>query len=223
MKLLRFVKEFALLTVGSLLIAIALNMFIANHNLAFGGVSGIAVIIQTLANIPLSRTNLVLNIPLFIFGAKFIGKNFLLKSLFATIAVSLLLSLTVGLQKIPSDNVIAAIFGGIMMGTGVGIVICGGGSTGGTDLVALILRRLFKTPLSLSIMLIDNSIIIAGAILFGINNALYSVILVFGLARSVKFITQNFESFNSVLDKAIKKIHERATNRKDHLSPPIHS
>ena len=202
MKALKIFKDFFIMTIGALIIALALNVFIANHNFAFGGVSGLAVIIYELVKIPLSVTNFIVNIPLFLIGAKLKGKNFLFKSIVATIEVSIFLFLTDGLQVIHSDNIIAAIFGGILMGTGVGIVISSGGSTGGTDLAALILNKVFKAPLSISIFFIDSSVILIGTSLFGFNNALYSLIVVVCLAKSVKYVTQNFDTIlNKISDK----------------------
>ena len=197
-------REFLLIMTGALIIALALNMFIASHNFAFGGVSGLAIIVYSLTKLPLSITNLLVNIPLFFIGAKLKGREFLLKSIFATIAVSVFLQLTGNIPCIPVDNIIAAIFGGIMMGLGVGVVISGGGSTGGTDMVALILNKSFKIPLQSSIVIIDSTVIIIGATLFGINNALYSLILVFGLAKSVSYIVLNL---NATIDKILVKIH----------------
>lgn len=190
---LKLLKDLVPLTIGTLLMALALNAFIANHDFAFGGVSGLAVIIEAYVGVPLGVTNLIISIPLFIFGAKFIGASFLFKSLVATCEVSLFLFLTSGLQQLTSHDMAAAIAGGILMGAGVGIVILGGGSTGGTDTAALIFNNHLKMPLSLSIMLIDYSVIILGAFLFGVNNALYSAIVVFGLAQNVKLVTQGYK------------------------------
>ena len=184
-------RDFLLITAGSLFIASAINTFIAPQDFAFGGVSGMAVIARALINAPLWATNLVLNIPLFLLSIKVKGVPFAVKSLIATGQISFFLFLTEGLQHIHSDAVVAAIFGGIMMGSGVGTLICGGGSSGGTDMAACIMKAKFKLPLWISIAIIDGAVIISGVALFGFNKALYSMMLVFCLAKSVGIVDKN--------------------------------
>ncbi|MCL2671441.1 MAG: YitT family protein [Clostridiales bacterium] len=164
----------------------------------------LSVIIEAYANIPLGATNLAISIPLFIFGAKFIGKAFLFRSILATCEVSLFLFLTTGLQRLQTHNIVAALAGGIFMGIGVGIVILGGGSTGGTDTAALILHKHFNMPLSISIILIDYTVLLLGAALFGFRNALYSIIVIFGLAQSANLVIQGFDKTATKQNKTSK-------------------
>ena len=203
------IVKYLYIVCGSLFMAIAINMFIAGNALAFGGVSGIGVIGYNLLDIPLSATNLIINIPLFLLGVKYIGKGFFINSLFATGMVSAFVSLTSPLLSLEVDLILAAIFGGLLMGMGVGIVIKAGGSTGGTDMVALILNKKLHIPLSASIFMIDSGVILLGAYLFGMNNALYSVIVVFCLSKAVGLTIKYFDGITNHVTTYLSKRKKR--------------
>jgi len=212
-------NEFLLLTAGSVVIAVAINMFIANHDFAFGGISGLSVIANALFAIPLGITYWVLNVPLFLLSIKIKGLPFAVRSIIATSEVSLFLFITETLQYVPSDDILAAVFGGILMGVGVGLVICGGGSSGGTDMAACIVKERWNFPLWVSIFIIDGAVSTTGAAIFGFNKALYSMILVFFLARSVEYVTQNF---NKLRNNFLNIMAERHSMRHEHNSVYSH-
>lgn len=185
------------MTIGVCLVAIAINTFFASHNLVFGGVSGLAIVIEYILGLEISTINILLNIPLFLFGAKYIGRTFLIRSIYSTIMLSVFLHVTSGLQLLQTDLIVSAIFGGSILGIGVGLVVISGGSTGGSDMFALILHKHFKLPVSCFIFVIDTSIILSGVILFGINNALYAIIVVFCISRTVGETTKRLELLKS--------------------------
>lgn len=177
-------KMYVYLTIGTLLAAIAVNLFIASNHLVFGGVSGIGIVLQALFKLPLSITNLAINIPLFLIGGKLKGRDFLIKSLYATATLSLFLKLTDSLYG-DVDLIVAAIFGGSLLGCGVGLVIHGGGSTGGTDMAALLINKVTQWPISRLIFIIDACVIATGIFFFGLNRALYAIVVVACLSNSV--------------------------------------
>jgi len=188
-----------LLVIGSFIIAVAINTFIANNHLVFGGIAGIGVLGAQLS-IPLGITYFLLNIPLFLISINVKGIPFTIKSIASASIVSLFLFMTEGLQCVFSENIIAALYGGVLMGVGVGLVICGNASTGGTSLAACLLKKRYNIPLGASIIMIDGSVILAGAAIFSINQALHSIILVLCLARSVEYVVEN-------LDKILSKVN----------------
>ena len=190
MKKYLYSRDLLLLTTGSLIIAIAVNTFIANHGFAFGGVSGIAVIANELFAIHLAITYWALNIPLFWLSRKTNGLPFMVKSIISTSIVSLFLLITEPLQFVSCVDIVAAISGGVLMGIGVGLVICGNGSTGGTTLVACILHERYKVPLWTSILMVDGTVILSGAAIFGLNKAFFSILLVLCLARTVEYVVK---------------------------------
>lgn len=182
--ILKNIKQYLYMTVGTFTAATGIN-FMAHHSLAFGGVSGLSIVLESLTGVPLSTLNLLINIPLFILGARFIGKTFLVRSLFSTATLSLFLKLTTFARFFETDLIVSAIFGGILLGCGVGIVAKAGGSTGGTDMLALVLNKYTKVALGTYIFCIDGAIIILGAAIFGLNKALYSILVVFCISHTV--------------------------------------
>lgn len=198
-------QNYCYLSFGTFLVALAINMFLASHQLVFGGVSGLGIVIESLTGISISTINVLINAPLFIFGAKYIGKDFLAKSIFSTVMLSAFLSLTSPLRFSTADLIVSAIFGGVLLGVGVGIVVKSGGSTGGTDMFALILSKCFNLPLAIFMFTIDTLIILSGVILFGINNALYAIIVVFCISKTVNEVTFKIDTFKNQLNTFFHK------------------
>lgn len=198
-------QNYCYLTVGTFIVALAINMFLASHQLVFGGVSGLGIVIESLTGVEISIINVLLNTPLFIFGAKYIGKNFLVKSIFSTAMLSVFLSFTSPLRFSSTDLIVSAIFGGVLLGIGVAIVVKSGGSTGGTDMLALILSKCFKLPLAFFMFSIDTLIILSGVILFGINNALYAIIVVFCISKTVDEATIKIDTIKDKINASFHK------------------
>lgn len=191
----RTMNNYLYLTVGTLVSALGINT-IAAKNLAFGGVSGLSIVIEFLTDLPLSTLNILINIPLFIIGTRFIGKIFLIRSIYSTVMLSLFLNMTAIIRSCNIDLIVASIFGGIILGIGVAIVAKAGGSTGGTDMLALVLHNSTSKQLGTYIWLIDGSIILLGVAIFGINKALYAIIVVFFIGQSVNKTMKYFNNSN---------------------------
>ncbi|MCL6636066.1 MAG: YitT family protein, partial [Peptococcaceae bacterium] len=127
---------------GSFLVAVNLNLLLIPYGLLTGGISGLAVFLYYLFKIPVFLTILLLNIPVFWWGGREINRSFLLYSLAGTLSLTALLPATGNLMAPPQlDLILVAIFGGALSGTGLGLVFRGHGSTGGTDIIAVILRK----------------------------------------------------------------------------------
>ena len=203
-------RELMFLAIGSLMMAVAINLFIANHNFAFGGISGISVITNALWSVPLGITYWVLNLPLFLLSIKTNGLPFTVKSVIATSMVSFFLFTTAPLQQIPSHDTLAAVFGGVLMGLSVAVIFCGNGSTGGTTTAACILKERFNLPLRVSILIIDGGVVVTGAVIFGIDKAFYSIILLFCLAQTAEYGVKHLKT---ILDKIGSKLFRQQNVR----------
>ena len=174
-------KEYILIIIGSFIIGYAIKNILDPVNLVTGGVSGFAVIFNGLWNVPLWITNTALNIPLFLITFIIKGKNFMIKTVVATVTLS------VALAVIPEHNVIdggdillSAIFGGIVMGVGTGVVFMNRATTGGTDMMAADIQHFMRhKSVAQILMVLDGMVVLLGAGIFGINKALYAVISVF--------------------------------------------
>jgi len=183
--------EYALLVTGTLLLAIAVTVFLEPSELVTGGVSGIGIIIRSVTvgrfgvDVPLWLTNIILNIPLFILGAKTRGLAFLGRTLFSTILFSPALFLTSYIPRYITalseiDLLLAAVFGGAVSGAGLGLVFRAAATTGGTDLAASVIVY-YKQHISISkvMFILDSCIIAAGFFVFGASKAMYAIIAVY--------------------------------------------
>ncbi len=176
-------KNFILITLGSVVYALSLSCFLDPNRLVPGGVSGIAVIINhTVGWLGTGTVIILLNIPLLIAGLVKFGRRFMLSTVYATISSSLLVELLnyVGKDFLPltEDLLLAAVAGGALMALGLGLVFRGGGTTGGSDIVTKFLRLKYKHIRTGSIFLaVDSVVVIASAIVFhDIEVALYAAL-----------------------------------------------
>lgn len=173
-------QDILFIVVGTLLMAISVNTIYEPMDMVTGGVSGLAIVIKYFTKIPIWLINAIINIPLFIIALKVKGKNFISKTLFATICF------TIALYIIPSFNIqnedifLASITGGVIGGTGLGLVFLTSASTGGTDLMSSIIQHYFRHySIAQILAVLDGGIVLLGAVIFGINKAVYAIIAVY--------------------------------------------
>lgn len=184
--------DYIVIAIGALIFSLGIVMFSAPNNIAPGGVSGIGTMLNHLFNIPIGSVILAFNIPLFIFSFKKFGKKFFYKSLYATFLTSTLIDiLPFILEKhYIYSPLLASIFGGVSIGVGVGIIFLRGGTTGGADILAKLIK--LKHPhLSLGtlVFIIDAVIVVSTLFVYkSIEALLYSTILFFVTSRAVDAI-----------------------------------
>ncbi len=188
---LSFLYSLSGLTIGVFVMAIGINSFLSPFNIAPGGVTGFAVAVKSLTGIEIYTTNIAVNIPLFIISLLILGTSFGWRTLYATGMLSVFLKIIP--FKIPCNNLIlAAILGGIFVGFGIGTVFSSGGTTGGTDLIATIVKHYIpKLKVTNLMMLVDGMIIIFAVIVeknFVI--AIASIISMLTLTRVIAFILE---------------------------------
>ena len=179
-----YVWPLIVIVIGTFLSAISYNqMFIPNRMLS-GGVAGISIIINTLTGWPTGLLVLVMNIPILIIGYKHIGGKFIILTTLAVVGLSLFLDV-IPVRAALDDMLLAAVFGGVLNGVGLGLVLRVGGSTGGTDVIGVIANRKFS--LSIGEVLMGSNAVIVGvsAVLFDLSSALYTLIGMFVASRVV--------------------------------------
>ncbi len=184
--------DYLYIIVGVLILSASINMVFAPFDMVIGGVTGLAIVIKHITQsmvdggVPLWLSNILINIPLF-FGAVVIkGRNFGTRSLFATGFLSFSLYITEGLPMLTDDLLLGTVFGGVMAGAGLGMVLSAFSTTGGTDLAASLIQHFFKHMSVARIMLALDWVIIAfGAMVFGVEKTLYAIISVFITARII--------------------------------------
>lgn len=191
--------NFFMLTLGSIIGAFALETILIPNTILDGGVTGISIIISKLTSIPLSILVLILNIPFVYIGYKNIGKGFLMRTVYSMVLFSLSLSYFAYFDTLIDTILLATVYGGALLGLGVGLVIHAGGCVDGTESVALVISK--KTSLSVGqVVLIFNLIIyfVAGFI-FGIDRALYSLLTYFITYKVIDLVSEGFEQAKAAL------------------------
>ncbi|MEG1741404.1 MAG: YitT family protein, partial [Acetivibrio sp.] len=180
------VKKSLIVILGSMLMALGVNFFYEPLNLVTGGVSGFAIILKGLTTdiipggIPLWTTNLVVNILLFAGSYKILGWDFLKNTILGTLVFTGFLYIAPIMDPAKGDLLLAAVFGGVLSGVGLGLIFSSGCSSGGTDLLGAILHRFFRHySVGQMLMVVDSGIVLLGALIYGIENALYAVISVY--------------------------------------------
>jgi len=190
-------KNALLLVVGCAVSGLAYALFLIPHHFVPGGISGIAIIINYFAGLPVGALIVVLNIPVFLLGLKTMGKKYVLHSLAGMLVSSLFIDLFNKVLKLPSatDNpVLASIYGGVMLGIGLGIVFRGRASTGGSDIIGMVLSKYTGMSLGYGIMVTDFIVISAsGLALHSLEAPLYGYLVLF---LSTKVIDMILEGWN---------------------------
>lgn len=178
--------DYLLMAAGTAVMAIAINSVYDPISLVTGGFTGAAIIIKELTSkligdgVPLWLTNIVLNIPVFLLGMRIKGIRFLKRTLFATGALSFWLYVLPAFRLGVDDLFLSAVFGGVISGVGIGMVLMARGTTGGTDLVAALIQHYLKHYSIVQVMqVIDGAIVLLGAYIFGMSRALYAIIAIF--------------------------------------------
>lgn len=177
----RFWSNVALIIAGCLLFALAFDLFLEPNSISPGGFSGLALILSRLIPLAPGFLIIVMNIPFLLAGYRRIGRRFILYTLFATFLSSLLIDLFAFLPPFTEDVLLASLYGGVLMGAGLGLVFLGGATTGGTDIVMRLLRLKFPHIRAGRLMLIsDFFVVTASAVTFrNYNLALYAIIAIY--------------------------------------------
>ena len=191
-----FIKESIGMIVGCILISVALNMFFSPHTIAPGGLSGLSVVLSKVSGLSVSAIMLIMGIPLIFFSIKILGTKNAIKTLIGMLLLSFCISLTSSLSQVSvtDDVLLAAITGAILLGLGLGVVFSVDGSTGGTDLIALMINKAIPSiPLSKCLVCIDGLVVMSSGIVNkNLETALYSAISLYVIVKMIDFIISGF-------------------------------
>jgi uncharacterized membrane-anchored protein YitT (DUF2179 family) len=207
----RYLSQAFLIVAGSVVMALAYNLFLIPHRIVPGGVGGIAMILNHFFRLPVGGVIFILNAPLFWLGWRTLGRGYFVKSL-AGVAVSSAVidgaTYVLHLRAATNQPILACIFGGILLGAGLGLVFRGGGSTGGSDIVGMVLASRSNLSTGTAILAVDAIIISAAGIAF--NNfelALYGFVNLYLQSRAIDLVLEGL-SFT----RALFIISERAAD-----------
>ena len=194
-----WIKKYLVLIIGSLIYSAGLEVFLVPNNIIDGGVVGISIMASYLTGIPFGVYMLVLNLPFLYLGYKQIGKTFAISTIISIIALSIFSEFLEPVPQITQDYFLAAIFGGIIAGAGVGLVIRQGGSLDGTEITAIILDR--KTSFSVGEVVMFFNLFILGAagFVFGWDKAMYSLVAYFIISKMIDVVLKGLDESYAVM------------------------
>ena len=209
MKRTDIVTDIAFITAGSLILALGINVFLVPNEIAAGGVSGIATVLFLKIGFPMAASVLIFNGIIFAFGFKLLNRFELIKSLIGTALLSVFLEITKGIYSYSEDLLIAAVFGGLLSGIGIGITVSRGASTGGSDMTALMVSRKIKTVSIAAVIFIFDAVVIAvsGFVFESVTVMLYAALAVYVSAKTADVVAVYGKSVKSV--EIISEKHEQ--------------
>lgn len=180
-KLLGNLKIYVIISVGALIASLGISLFLAPSNIVAGGISGIGIILHSVFGFPIGVFMIIANIPVLALGWKVLGKGFLFKTAYGTLMLSVFTDVCSSLPPVTTDMLLASVFGGALIGTGMGLIFLIGATTGGVDVLAKILNKTIPSiDVGKCLFMIDFIIIFGGAIVFSsINLSLYGIISLF--------------------------------------------
>jgi len=219
----KYFFEFMQIIIGTFLMAAAVSLFLLPNQLSSGGFTGIATILYYFLKLPMGLTILALNLPLFILAFIKKGKSFVFKGIIGTVFLSIFIDILDKYQALTTDSFLACIYGGIIMGVGTSIILRANASTGGSDMLAYVIRE-YKPSYRTGnlIVIIDTAIIILNAVFFRkIEIGLYSAITIYLMGKVIDILFEgiNFtkliyiisDKYLTISDEIIKQIGRGTT------------
>ncbi|MDO5298729.1 MAG: YitT family protein [Clostridia bacterium] len=187
-------RDYVMMTLGALLTALAFNYFFLPHDLAPGGVTGIATVLSSVLPLGVGLISFLINVPLFLMGYRSVGWRFAVRSFIAMMLLSLFID-TLPSSDVAGDMMLASIFGGVIMGVGLGLVVRAGATTGGTDMLAILIHNVFGALSIANILLmIDGTVVLIAAAVFGLKAGLYALIALFVTSKAMDAVIKGFNT-----------------------------
>ncbi|PEA15560.1 hypothetical protein CON42_09550 [Bacillus thuringiensis] len=193
------VFEYLLLTIGSIIVAGSLELILAPNGLVDGGVTAIAIMANKVAGLPLYGVFLGINIPILLFTAKVMGKKFFIRTSYANVVTTLGLIYLKPFPAITTSELLIVLYGGVLFGIGVGIVVKMGGAIDGSEMLAVWMNKHFNVPISTFLLAVNAVIFIFVAILFSIEQAMFSLAIFYIVTKMIDFILDGINQGKSVM------------------------
>ncbi|PFN17826.1 YitT family protein [Bacillus cereus] len=193
------VFEYVLLTIGSIIVAGSLELILAPNGLVDGGVTAIAIMANKVAGLPLYGVFLGINIPILLFTAKVMGKKFFIRTSYANVVTTLGLIYLKPFPAITTSELLIVLYGGVLFGIGVGIVVKMGGAIDGSEMLAVWMNKHFNVPISTFLLAVNAVIFIFVAILFSIEQAMFSLAIFYIVTKMIDFILDGINQGKSVM------------------------
>ncbi|MBU5212787.1 YitT family protein [Heyndrickxia oleronia] len=181
-------KEYFFVIIGAVLVGLAYNMFLLPSKLAAGGISGVSTILHEVYGVEPAYTQFLINIPLFIIGWITMGKDFSGKTLVGTFCVPFVIWLSTDIPITVTNPFLGSLYGGIVLGIGLGIVYKGNGSTGGTAAIAQIVKKFTGLSSGYSQLIVDGLVVAASLIVFNLELTLFALMCIYVSSKVIDFV-----------------------------------
>ncbi|MDN9008453.1 YitT family protein [Brevibacillus laterosporus] len=210
-----FLLKFIFITIGAVMMAVSLELFLVPNKVIDGGIAGISIMMSSITNLPLGLFLFFFNLPFLIIGFKQIGKTFAISTLYGIAIMSLTTSMLHHVPAFTNEKMLAVLFGGVILGVGVGLVIRFGGTLDGTEIVAILLSRKTRVPVGQLIMFINFFIFIMAGFVFEWDSAMYSIFTYYIAFKLIDIVVEGLNESKSVtiISKEYEEISEAINAR----------
>ena len=209
----QLVRDYLLVVIGELVTAASFSWFFLPYDVAPGGVTGIATVLSSLTGLSVGLLSFLINVPLFLAGWRQVGWRFAVRSFIAMVLLSLFIDLLPQVNP-AGDIMLATVFGGVLLGVGLGMVVRAGATTGGTDMAAKMIHRLAGfLSIATILFIIDATVVIIAAMAFGIQAGLWALIALFISSKAMDVVIKGFNTAMQFLiitretDEIVRRIH----------------
>lgn len=194
----QLLAKFIFITTGAVMMAVALEIFLIPNSVIDGGITGISIILSEVTPVALGLFIFIINVPFLIIGYKQIGKTFAFSTLYGITVMSLMTAYLHHVPALTDDKILASMFGGVILGFGIGLVIRFGGSLDGTEIVAILLSKRFHMPVGQIVMIINVFIFAVAGFVFGWDSAMFSIFTYYIAAKVMDIVVEGLEESKSV-------------------------
>jgi uncharacterized membrane-anchored protein YitT (DUF2179 family) len=215
----RWFLAYSMIVVGAFIMAAGFVLFITPYKIVPGGVYGISIILHHLYGLPVGLTALCFDIPIVIIGTKVLGPRFGIKTVLGFVLTAIFvdgLTYFYGAQPLVNDNaLLSSIYGGLLVGLGLGLIFKARATSGGSDVVAMVISRYTRLPLGQLIIVVDSVVVLAGLFTFGDwNIPLYSLITIYITGRVIDVILQgiNYDKSLIIVSEKHQEIRDKIIN-----------
>lgn len=191
--------DYLMLTMGSIIVAVGLELILAPNGLVDGGVTALSIMANRVWDFPIWSIFILLNFPTLLFSAKYMGRKFVVRTIYANIVTSLALIALAPFPAITSSEVLIVLYGGLLLGTGVGLVVKAGGAVDGTEMLAIYINKRYRLSISTFLLAINAVILTIAAFVFTLEKAMFSVAIFYIVSKVIDFILDGLNQGKSVM------------------------
>lgn len=198
----KYIVQYLTVVIGALIAAVSCNLFLIPNHFLSGGITGIAIIFHYLFDLPIGIQNIVLNIPILYIAYHFFGKRYFFNTILGTILYSVFIDLTSSITlytPLHNNPMLSAIVAGVISGIGFGLILRASANTGGADVIAALIRKLYSYNIGTMIFALNCLIVLCGMFLFNFETAIYTLIYMYIMGEVDNRIVTGFNKRKSVM------------------------